>query len=41
MPRWGGDTNFMPVVGQTRVLPQLLAESFGKLQPLFEEGVEG
>jgi len=41
VPRWGGDTNFMPVVGQTRVLPQLLAESFGKLQPLFEEEVDG
>ena len=35
VPRWGGDTNFMPVVGQTRVLPELLAESFRKLQPLF------
>jgi ATP adenylyltransferase len=27
VPRWGGDTNFMPVVGQTKVLPQLLAET--------------
>jgi ATP adenylyltransferase len=36
VPRWGGDTNFMPVVGRTRVLPELLAESFGKLRPLFE-----
>jgi ATP adenylyltransferase len=27
VPRWGGDMNFMPVIGQTRVLPQLLSES--------------
>ena len=27
VPRWGGDTNFMPVVGHTKVLPQLLPDT--------------
>ena len=27
VPRWGGDANFMPVIGQTKVLPQLLADT--------------
>ena len=27
VPRWGGDSNFMPVIGQTKVLPQLLMET--------------
>ena len=27
VPRWDGDANFMPVVGGTKVLPQLLAET--------------
>lgn len=31
VPRWGGDANFMPVIGQTKVLPQLLADTRGLL----------
>jgi len=27
VPRWGGDTNFMPVVGRTKVLPQVLLDT--------------
>ena len=27
VPRWGGDSNFMPVIGQTKVLSQLLQET--------------
>ncbi len=35
VPRWKGDTNFMPVVGDTRVLPQSLEDSFATVRDAF------
>jgi ATP adenylyltransferase len=35
VPRWGGDTNFMPVIGDTRVMPQSLEDSFKALKGHF------
>ena len=37
VPRWGGDTNFMPVVGQTKVLPQLLPDTRALLAQAWSE----
>ena len=35
VPRWGGDTNFMPVVGDTKVLPEMIEQTDAKLRPGF------
>ncbi len=32
VPRWSADTNFMPVIGDTRVLPQSLDDSYSTLR---------
>ncbi len=40
VPRWTGDTNFMTVIGQTRVLPQELPVTADRLRPIFERLVK-
>jgi ATP adenylyltransferase len=37
VPRWEGDTNFMPVVGDTRVISQALADAHRELTAAFAE----
>lgn len=35
VPRWNGDTNFMPVLANAKVMPELLHTTASKLRPLF------
>jgi len=36
VPRWNGDTNFMTVAGETRVLPEAIERTAERLRPVFE-----
>lgn len=37
VPRWNGDANFMTVVGETRVIPDTLANTYTELKKVWQE----
>ncbi|RLC85937.1 MAG: HIT family hydrolase [Chloroflexi bacterium] len=41
VPRWAGDTNYVTVVSQTRVIPEWLDQTYKRLRPLFEKLADG
>ncbi|MBA3947414.1 MAG: HIT domain-containing protein [Herpetosiphonaceae bacterium] len=35
VPRWNGDTNFMPVIGGVRLIPEAMDDTYAELKPYF------
>lgn len=40
VPRWTGDTNFFPIVAETKVLAETLEQTYSRLKPFFDQESE-
>lgn len=36
VPRWNGDTNFMPIIGGVKLVPEAIDDTYAALRPLFD-----
>jgi ATP adenylyltransferase len=41
IPRWSGDTNFFPLIAETKVLPETLEQTYNRLKPVFDKAMAG